>query len=79
MNTLGFARSPKDTNDVVQALRDLGVRVIGPFRRRNGTLIFSLDDCVMTERELLDLEIAGRLDPAGVSELASRIRNSVRM
>jgi hypothetical protein len=79
MNTLGFARSSKAISAVIQTLRDQRIKVSGPYRRRNGTLIYSLDDCVVTELELLDLEIAGKLHAAGASELATRIRNSARM
>ena len=73
MNALGFARSPKHISAVVQSLRDHGIKVIGPYRRRNGTFIYSVTNCVVTERELLDLEITGKLDAAGVSELTTRI------
>jgi len=50
-----------------------GINVIGPFRRPNGTFEYSFADCVVTERELLDLARAGKLDAAGVSELTAKI------
>jgi hypothetical protein len=73
MNILGFARGPKDITAVIQALRDHGINVIGPFRSSNGAFLYSLADCVVTDRELLDLAIAGKLDAAGVSELSAKI------
>jgi hypothetical protein len=73
MSILGFARGPKDITAVVQALRDHGISVIGPFRSSNGTFLYSLADCVVTDRELLDLAITGKLDAAGVSELSAKI------
>jgi hypothetical protein len=73
---LGFARRLKDIRAAVQTMRDQGIHVIGPFRRPNGTFVYSLADCVVTERELLDLAIAGKLDAAGVSELTAKIMKS---
>ena len=73
MKILGFAKQLKDITSLVQTLRDESIKVTGPYRRRNGTFIYSLDDRVVTERELLDLANAGKLDPAGVSELTAKI------
>ena len=71
---LGFARRLKDIRAVVQTMRDQGINVIGPFRSRNGTFVYSLFDCIVTEHELLDLARAGKLDAAGISELTAKIR-----
>ncbi len=73
MKILGFARRPKDVSAVVQTLRDQGIQVTGPYRTRKGTLIYSLAHFVVTERELLDLANAGKLDAAGVSEPTAKI------
>ena len=73
MKILGFAKRLKDITAVVQTLRDHGIKVTEPYRRRNGTFIYSLANCVVTERELLDLPNAGKLDAAGVSELTAKI------
>jgi hypothetical protein len=61
MKFLGFAKRLKDTSALVQELRDHGINVNGPFRRRNGTFIYSLAGCVVTERELPDLPNTGKL------------------
>jgi hypothetical protein len=76
MKTLGFARGPEDIRAVVRTLRDQGIRVTGPYATPKGTLVYTLADGVVTERELLDLAKAGRLDAAGVSELTDRIMKS---
>jgi len=76
MKFLGFARRLKDTSALVRDLRDHGIQVVGPFRRHDGTFVYSLADCVVTEREILDLAIAGKLDVAGVSELTTKIMKS---
>ena len=76
MKFLGFARGRKGSSVLVQELRDHGIHVIGPFRRHNDTFVYSLADCVVTERELLELAIAGKLDAAGVSELTAKIMKS---
>lgn len=73
---LGFARRLKDIRAVVQTMRDQGINVIGPFRSRNGTFVYSLFDCIVTERELLDLSRAGKLDAAGVSDLTTKAQKS---
>jgi hypothetical protein len=76
MNLLRFARLRKDIRGVVQTLRERGFRVNGPYRRRNATFVYCLDDFVVTERELLDLANAGKLDAAGVAELTSKIKKN---
>jgi hypothetical protein len=73
MNVFGFLRRRKDIRAVVQTLRDHGIAVTGPFRRRNGTFVYSLSGCVVTEHELLHLANARKLHPAGVSELTAKI------
>jgi hypothetical protein len=78
MNVLGFLRRRKDIRAVVQTLRDHGVAVTGPFRRRNGAFVYSLSGCVVTEHELLDLANARKLDAAGVSQLTAKIIKNSR-
>jgi len=55
-------------------MQEHGIKVIGPFRRRNGTFIYSLAECVVTDHEILDLAKAGKLDAGGVSELTAKIK-----
>jgi 6-phosphofructokinase len=73
MKALRSPGHPKDIRAVVQTLRDQGIEVIGPYETPKGALIYTLADCVVTERELLDLAIAGKLDAAGVSELSAKV------
>jgi hypothetical protein len=64
MRIFDSARSIGSIHAVVRTMREDGIiRVIGPFRRRNGTFVYSVEDFVVTERELLDLAEAGKLDP----------------
>lgn len=79
MSALGFARRRKDIHTVVKTLRDQGIVITGPFRRRNGTFIYSFADCIVTEGELLDLAKADKLDAAGVSELAFKIEQTTKL
>lgn len=74
MSMLGFARGIEDVHAVVRAMREHGIEVIGPFRRRNGAFICSLADRVVMENEILDLAKAGKLDATGVSELTAKIK-----
>jgi hypothetical protein len=73
MKILGFSRRHKDVTAVVRALRDHAIQVTGPYRTPKGTVIYTLAECVVTERELLDLANAGKLDAAGVSQLAAKV------
>ena len=73
MKILGFARRPKDIHAVVETLRDHAIRVTGPHRTPKGTPFYMLPDCVVTERELLDLANAGKLDAADLSELTVEV------
>jgi len=70
---LGFTRRLRDVRAAAQTLRDQGIKVAGPYRTPNGTPIFTLADGVVTERELLDLVIAGKLDVAGVAEFTAKV------
>lgn len=73
MTTIGFARGPEIVRAVVQALRDQGTQVTGPYQTPKGTLIYVLAGCVVADRELLDLANAGELGPAAVSEFIAKI------
>ncbi len=73
MKILGFARRRKDIRAVVERLRDHAIRVTGPHRTPRGTAFYTLADCVVTERELLDLANAGKLDAADLSELTAEV------
>jgi hypothetical protein len=75
MKNLGFARGPGDIRAVVQTLRDRGIQVTGPYETPKGTLVYTLANVIVTERELLDLARAEKLDAAGVSELTDKILN----
>jgi hypothetical protein len=73
MKLFGFARTSRDVRAVVQTLRDHGIKVTGPYRTPKGTTIFTLADAIVTERELLELAIAGKLDASGISKFISKI------
>lgn len=72
MKILGFAWRSKDITAVVQTLRDHAIKVIGPHQTPKGTVIYTFADCVVTERELLDLAKAENLDVA-FSEFAAKV------
>lgn len=62
MGIFASRRQRKDFRLAVQALRDCGIAVSGPYLRQNGTLVFSVADSVVTEDELLRLELEGKVD-----------------
>ncbi len=69
----GFTQRFRNPSAVIQTLRARGIKATGPYRTPKGTLIYILACSVVTERELLDLANAGKLDATGVSELVARI------
>lgn len=73
MNVLGFVRRSKNIRDVVQTLREHHITVTGPYRTPKGIVIYTLADCVVTERELLDLAKSEKLDATCVSRIGARI------
>jgi hypothetical protein len=74
MGILAYWRKRKDLNSAVQTMRNHGIAVSGPYRRRNGTLVFSVAGDVATEDELLRLPRDERLEPKNVHELLTEIK-----
>jgi hypothetical protein len=74
MGILAYRRQRKDLNSAVQAMRNHGIPVSGPYRRQNGTLVFSIADDVVTEDELLRLPRDERLEPSNLRELLTEIK-----
>ena len=73
MGILGYRKQRKDLRSAMQTIRNHGTPVSGSYRRRNGTLIFSAADCVVTEDELLRLPRDGRLEANNVQEILGEI------
>jgi hypothetical protein len=74
MGILAFRKQHKILNCALQIMRNHGIAVSGPYRRRNGTLMFSVADHVVTEDELLRLPRDERLEPNKVRELLAEFK-----
>lgn len=74
MGILAYRKQRKDLNSIVQTMRNHGIAVSGPYRRQNGTLMFSVADEVVTEDELLRLPCDERLEPNSVHEILDEIK-----
>lgn len=74
MGFLGYRKHRKILNSAVQIMRTRGIAVSGPYRRRDGTLLFSVADCVVTEEELLRLPRDERLEASNVHEIVAAIK-----
>jgi hypothetical protein len=74
MGILAYRKQRNNLNSAVQTMRNHGIAVSGPYRRRNGTLMFSVADDVVTEDELLCLPRDERLEPERVHELLNEIK-----
>jgi hypothetical protein len=74
MGILAYRKHRKDLNSAVHIMRNHGIGVSGPYRMRNGTLVFSVADDVVTEEELLRLPRNERLETNNVHELLDEIK-----
>ena len=63
----------KDFHTVARNLMAHGVAVTGPYRRRNGTLVFSIAGCVVTEEELVRFQQDRELSSNSIQELLAEI------
>jgi hypothetical protein len=74
MGVLAWGRQRKDLRCAVQIIRNHEITVSGPYGRRNGALVFSVPDPVVTEEELLRLPRDERLEPNNVPEPLAAIK-----
>jgi hypothetical protein len=74
MKLFGNAKRRKALSAIVNTLRkqNLNLKVTGPYRRRNGELVFSVGDSVVTEAELLQLQQRGELKAGRIVESLGR-------
>jgi hypothetical protein len=73
MGVLAGGRQRKDLRCAVQIIRNHGIAVSGPYRRRNGALVFRLADPVVTEGGLR-LPCDEKLEPNNVHEPLAAIK-----
>jgi hypothetical protein len=74
MGIFAYRKQRKILNSAVQVMRNHGLAVSGPYRRRDGTLFFSVANCVLTEEELLSLPRDERLEASKVQDLLAEIK-----
>ena len=74
MGIFAARKQRKDFCLAVQALRACGIAVSGPYRRPNGMLVFSVEECVVTEDELLCFLRDGSFKTNESQELLSEIK-----
>jgi hypothetical protein len=67
MGVLAWGKQRKDLRCAAQVIRNHGVAVSRPYRRRNGAPVFRADPAV-TEEELLRFPCNERLEPNNVHE-----------
>lgn len=72
MNILANQTQHKDFRKAAHELRKHGIAITGPYRRRNGTLVFSVADSVVTEEELLRFQRDGKISSNGIQDLSSK-------
>jgi hypothetical protein len=74
MGILAFRKQRYDLRSALQTMRNHGIIVNGPYRRRNGTFVFSIANCVITEDELLRLQDEGKLEANDLQEFLAETR-----
>jgi hypothetical protein len=72
MKLFGNAKRRNALSAIVNTLRKQNLKVTGPYRRRNGELVFSVGDSVVTEAELLQLQQRGELKAGRIVESLGR-------
>jgi hypothetical protein len=72
MQILAHQTQHKDFRTAAHTLRKHGIAVTGPYRRRNGTLVFSVADSVVTEEELLRFQRDGKISANAIQDLLSK-------
>jgi len=74
MGILAFRKQRYDLRSALQTMRNHGIIVNGPYQRRNGTFVFSIANCVITEDELLRLQDEGKLEANDLQEFLAETR-----
>lgn len=74
MGIFATRRQRKNLRIAMEALRDCGIAVSGPYRRPNDMLVFSVAECVLTEDELVCLEHDGKFDAQELQKVLSKSR-----
>jgi hypothetical protein len=73
MGVLAFRKQRYDLRSALHTLRNHGSIVNGPYRRQNGTFVFSIANCVITEDEMLRLQDEGKLEANDLQEFLAEI------
>jgi hypothetical protein len=73
MKILALQKQYKDFRTAAQNLTAHGVAVSGPYRRQNGTFVFGVAGCVVTEEELVHFQRDGKLSANSIQELLAEI------
>jgi hypothetical protein len=73
MGILAFRQQRYDLRSALHTLRNHGIIVNGPYRRRSGTFVFNIANCVITEDELLRLQNEGKLETNDLQEFLAEI------
>jgi hypothetical protein len=72
-----LSQSHKEFLAAMTLPREQGIVAVGPFRRRNGTLVLAIGKIVLTEDEVLLLRKRGELSLAGIEAYKTRMANAV--
>ncbi len=57
-------------------MRNQGILVAGPFRRRNGTIVANVGKFVLTGDEIIERMKQGQLNPAGIEAFAGPLHET---
>jgi len=57
----------------LKSMRNQGILVAGPFRRRNGTIVVNVGKFMLTGDEIIELMKRGQIDAAGIETFAGAL------
>ena len=73
MKLLAVQKQHQDIRTSAQTLKERGISVTGPHRGRNGALVFSVVDAVVTAEGLRRFQGGRKLSGVGIGELFAEI------
>lgn len=72
----GQSRSTGKLQTALLSLRALNVPFRGPFVTPKGQHVYVIDECILTEEEMVKLYDSGKLSAEGIAELVSDLRRN---
>ena len=73
---LGNPERLAEIRTALRSMRNQGILVVGPFRRRNGTIVANVGKFVLTGDEIIELMKQGQVNVAGIEAFAGPLHET---